>query len=185
METALPNEDVQAIINELASLMIRHGYQRRGGTWYLFNPELLRIFDFQPGTYRKKAYFNLGLMVRALDNSSRPRISECSAYGRLDRLVPDIEEFERATNFESGMTREEQVAFIVKTVLTVVLPFLAALNTVEDVRRFVCSPNSRGLQSENLRNMFYDAFNHRRQRTPRVGLVYFPRQWRGAAAACH
>lgn len=82
MENPLPKDDVQAIMDELTSRMIRRGYERRDGTWYP-NPELPRIFDFQAGGFRKKAYLNLGLMVRALDNSSRPRV--CEGRDNLNR----------------------------------------------------------------------------------------------------
>lgn len=130
MQNPVPKEDVQAIMDELEPLMLRHDYQRRGGTWYLFNPELLRIFDFQAGNYRKKAYLNLAVVLRALDDSSRPRIQDCSVYGRLDSLVPDIEKHELATSFgEPVMTQAERVAYIVRVVQTIALPLHAELNT--------------------------------------------------------
>jgi hypothetical protein len=145
MKTSLPKEDEQAIMEQLERLMIQRDYQRRGGTWYLFNPELLHILDFQAGTYRRKAYFNLAVMVRNLDDSTRPRIHDCSVYGRLDRLVPDAEQYELATNFgEAGMAQAERVAYIVTVVQSIVLPFHADLKTVEDVRRFISSPKAIG-----------------------------------------
>ena len=147
MGNPLSREDMQAIRDALEPLMIRHDYQRRDATWHRFNSELIRIFDFQAGTFRQKAYFNLAFVVRARDDSTRPEIHDCSVHGRLDLLVPDLEHYELATNFaEPGMTQDERVSYIVRMTETIVLPFHEVMDTVAELGKFLSSSQAKGFR---------------------------------------
>jgi hypothetical protein len=140
----LPNEDIQSVVEALVPLMIRHDYQRRDSAWYFLNPELLRVFEFYPSRFRKRAFLNVGLLLRSLNDSIRPRAIDCSVFTRIDHLVPDVEQHELVLNFgDPALTITQRVAYIAKTVEEIVLPFLATFNSEDDVRRFVQSPGSK------------------------------------------
>jgi hypothetical protein len=145
MASPLSEEDIQPVVDALVPIMIQHDYQRRDSAWYYFTPELLRVFEYYPSRFRKRAFLNIGLLLRTLDDSTRPRAMDCSVFTRINHLVPDPDQHALVLNFgDPALTITQRVGYIAKFVQEIVLPFLANFKTVEDVSSFVCSPQAKG-----------------------------------------
>jgi len=156
----LANEEVEATIEALKPVLIQHDYQRRDGTWYFFSPELVRVLDFHPGRrHSKKALLRIGLVIRALQDSTRPELHDCSVSGPLYLLLENLGHYERIINFgDTTLATTERISHIVRLVEGSALPFLADFVTVDHVRNFVDSPRSHGF---NIQRATREYLSHR------------------------
>lgn len=142
MVTPLDPEITRALVAKLKPTLAKAGYKRNEQTWYNFSPELMRVLEFENGTSKPLAYFNLGIALRTKMGTVQPRAVSCSVHGRLSALIEDLPSL---CDFgQPHIEVKARIETIVKAVETVALPFLNSFQTIADLQQAITSSRLRG-----------------------------------------
>ena len=116
----------------LSPLLKQHGYRKRALTWHKPYSDTILVFHAEKNRWGADAYtFHLGIYITALGSEATPPHYRCPVQVRLNRLVPDNSELERASNFEdTSLDLADRLPRIVELVASYALPWLAQHSTL-------------------------------------------------------
>ena len=116
----------------LAPLLKRHGYRKRALTWHKRCLDTVLVFHAEKNRWGAEDYtFHLGVYSRTLGSEATPSFYRCPVQVRLDRLVPDTGELDRASNFEdASLDVVDRLSLITELVASYALPWLEQHSTL-------------------------------------------------------
>ena len=97
----------QAIVDCLDALLQLRGFTRRRRMWYRANDETFLIVHLQEAPFGGTFYINLGVSIRALAETSTPRVGVWHIFCRLDALVDEGTPSSRLSGLLDGETPED------------------------------------------------------------------------------
>ena len=116
----------------LSPLLKQHGYRKRGLTWHKPGSDTVLVFHAEKSRWGADDYtFHLGIYITELGFEATPPHYRCHVQVRLNCLVPDRSELERASNFEdTSLDLADRLPRIIELVASYALPWLEQHSTI-------------------------------------------------------
>lgn len=110
----------------VASLFKQHDYRKRALSWHKQCSDTVLLFHIEKNRWGADVYsFHLGIYLSALGDETTPPHYRCPVQTTLDRLVPDVSQVDRVSNFEdSSVSLSTRLRDIRELVATHALPWL-------------------------------------------------------------
>jgi hypothetical protein len=142
----MASENNRLLQRVLAPALKRQGFKKSGATWWKDNGATIAVLNLQGSQWGPSFYINLGIYFRALGTLERPTESRCHIRARLEGLLPDRKERERMIellDFDRPIPGHIRGPEIESLVLTVCLPWLETVSTIEGARDYCASVHPR------------------------------------------
>ena len=124
-------ELVKLIDNE----MKRAGFKRKGKNWYLETDETVEVVNLQKSQWGNQYYVNLGILLKALDQSNTPKEYQCHIRARLNDVADEAIDWGKILDLEDASVVEEQRATATSNALRDnALPFLRKMSTTNGIK---------------------------------------------------
>lgn len=137
-------ENSKAIQSILAPIFKRHGFKRKGATWYFQTSEFTTVFNIQGSQFGPSFYLNMGVYIRSLGEKEIPMSYDCHVFIRLDGIVPDPKKLQELLDFESTVTRDKRFQELAGLVEDYAVPWLLQMCSKEPLKAFLID---RGISS--------------------------------------
>ena len=127
MRKAVDTTVVSVIGTALKSL----GYKKDANTWRKLNPETVQVLNIQKSSGGARLYINLGVLIRSLKDSEKPKEYECHVRARLDArpVDPDKKDLDEALTYNNGESEDWRAKVLQRAVLQRAVPFLNRFET--------------------------------------------------------
>jgi len=121
------------------STMKKSGFRKNNTTCYKESNDAILVANLQRSQFGNLYYVNLAVWIKALGETSWPKVYECHFSGmRASSLDSDREEFWEKEAFDlenQSIPEQERIEMIQSFLEKQVVPFLLGCSTVQDLRR--------------------------------------------------
>ena len=79
-------KSIKEIESGVSEALCDLGFKKKGKSWYRVTDETVQVTNLQRSQWGEQYYLNLGILIRALDDTRSPRPSKCHLVARLAML---------------------------------------------------------------------------------------------------
>lgn len=127
----MTTENEKVILGIMSRIMKEFGFRKKRSTWYRENEEVIMVVNLQRSTWGKYFYLNVGVLIKALNNTKDPPEHKCHIRDRIEENGPDMK---RALDASDGpITPEEREQIITDKVRNVVMPTLNSWSLIKSL----------------------------------------------------
>jgi hypothetical protein len=108
------------------------GFKREGATWRRRLAEVTQVLSLQKSKWGSQYYVNVGILIRALDDISRPKPQQCHLLGRPAMILGKGNPEDFVIDLEKGVQNNN-----VETVEDIRDAFFSECVSLAGIRRFL------------------------------------------------
>jgi hypothetical protein len=146
-ETSMGADRSTTVLEILDPLLVEQGFFRKVRDWFREHEDSVLLVNLQPARFRGGPYVNFCVYYRRYGNVTRPKLTECQLYTRLESVVPtpDAVRVDELVDPDSKIPDDDRRAELQRLVLTYGLPWLDGLVKFDTARDVLARRTSKGV----------------------------------------
>ncbi|WDF76661.1 DUF4304 domain-containing protein [Mucilaginibacter sp. KACC 22773] len=130
----------EELILEIDAELKKLGFQRKSGSWYLNEKEVIKVVNLQKSNYSDLYYVNIGAYFKEIDGKENfPKEQQCHIRTRLNSWIVNSQvDYNYLFDLDTlNITEQEFRLQIKKCVSDNIIPQLEAIDTKERILKII------------------------------------------------